>query len=194
MKKWLVVALLAFAAALAYVAAGPLLTINAIRGAIERNDTAELARHVDFPILRTNLRAQVDDYLVRKAGADAQANPFGAIALRIAGAAAGGVVDVLATPAGIGFVLEGRGTWHRISGGGISPSDTYAHVPPDDLLADAEYRFESPSRFTATVRNRDGAPVVFVLTREGVRWRVTDVRLPLRALDPVEPLPAQGAE
>jgi hypothetical protein len=186
-KKWLAIALLAFAAALAYVAAGPVLTINAIRGAIERNDTAELARHVDFPALRANLRAQVDDYLVRRAGPEAQASALGAIALRIAGSAAGGVVDVLATPAGIGFVLEGRTAWHRISGGGISPTDTWAHEPPDDLLANAEYRYESPSRFTATVYNRDGAPVVFVLTRGGVRWRLTDVRLPLRALDPALP-------
>lgn len=187
MKKWLVIALLAFAAALAYVAAGPFLTINAIRGAIERNDTAELARHVDFPALRANLRAQVDDHLVRRAGPDAQASALGAIALRIAGAASGGIVDVLATPAGIGLVLEGRHAWHRISGGGISRSDRWAHVPPEDPLRDAEYRFESPSRFTATVRDRDGAPVVFVLTRDGVRWRVTDVRLPLPELVPADP-------
>lgn len=192
MKKWLAIALLAFAAAFAYLAAGPFLTINAIRQAIERNDTAALSQHVDFPALRANLRAQVDDYLVRKAGADVQASPFGALALRIAGAASGGIVDALATPAGIGLVLQGRSAWHRISGDGISSADTYAHVPPGDLLSEAQYRYESPSRFTATVRNRDGAPVVFVLTREGVRWRVTDVRLPLRALDPTLPPAPQG--
>jgi hypothetical protein len=190
MKKWLALSLVALLALAGYVVAGPFLTIDAIRDAIERNDTAELARHVDFPALRANLRGQVEDHLVRKAGADMQADLLGAIALRVAGVAAGGVVDVLATPAGIGFVLEGRSVWHRISGGGVSPSDTWAHVPPDDLLANADYRYESPSRFTATVRNRDGAPVVFVLTRDGLRWRVTDVRLPLRALDPTEPQPA----
>lgn len=190
MKKWLALPLLALLALVGYLVAGPFLAIDAIRNAIERNDTAELARHVDFPALRANLRAQVEDHLLRKAGADMQADLFGAIALRVAGAAAGGVVDVLATPAGIGFVLEGRNVWHRISGGGISSSNTWAHVPPDDLLANADYRYESPSRFTATVLNRDGAPVVFVLTRGGLRWRVTDVRLPLQALDPTGAHPA----
>lgn len=184
MKKWLAIALLAFAAMAAWLAAGPFRTMEAIGRAVERNDTAELARHVDFPAVRASLRAQLDDYLVRRAGVDAQASPFGAIALRIAGAASAGVVDALATPAGIGLVLQGRDVWHRVSGGGISAQDTYAHTPPDDLLADARYRFESPSRFTATVANRDGAPVVFVLTRTGLHWRVTDVRLPLAALDP----------
>lgn len=184
MKKWLAIALLAFVAMVAWIAAGPFRTMDSIGRAVETNDTAELARHVDFPAVRSSLRAQLDDYLVRHAGADAQASPFGALALRIAGAASAGLVDVLATPAGIGLVLQGRDVWHRVSGGGISPTDTYAHVPPEELLADARYRFESPSRFTATVPNRDGAPVVFVLTRDGLDWRITDVRLPLAALDP----------
>lgn len=188
MKK--VIALLAAAllALAAYAAAGPFIAIHSIRGAIERHDTAALARHVDFPALRANLRAQLEDHLVRRAGAGMQADPLGALALRVAGAATGAVVDVLATPAGIALVLEGRDAWHRVSGGGISPTDTWAHVAPEDVFADAGYRFESPSRFTAAVRNRDGAPVVFVLTRDGLRWRVSDVRLPLRALEPV---PAQ---
>lgn len=184
MKKWLAIALLAFAAIVAWIAAGPFRTMDSIGRAVQTSDTAELARHVDFPAVRSSLRTQLDDYLVRRAGADAQASPFGALALRIAGAASGGLVDVLATPAGIGLVLQGRDVWHRVSGGGISPTDTYAHVPPEELLADASYRFESPSRFTATVPNRDGAPVVFVLTRDGLDWRITDVRLPLAALDP----------
>lgn len=184
MKKWLAIALLAFVAIVAWIAAGPFRTMDSIGRAVQTNDTAELARHVDFPAVRSSLRAQLDDYLVRRAGADAQASPFGALALRIAGAASGGLVDVLATPAGIGLVLQGRDVWHRVSGGGISPTDTYAHVPPEELLAGASYRFESPSRFTATVPNRDGAPVVFVLTRDGLDWRITDVRLPLAALDP----------
>ena len=55
-------------------------------------------------------------------------------------------------------------------------------MPPPDPLRDASYRFESPSRFTATVRNADGDPVVFVLTRDGLRWKLTDIQLPLAAL------------
>lgn len=192
MKKWLAIALLAFVAMVAWIAAGPFRTMDAIGRAVERNDTAELARHVDFPAVRTSLRAQLDDYLVRRAGVDAQASPLGALALRIAGTASGGLVDALATPAGIGLVLQGRDVWHRLSGGGISSSDTYAHVAPGDPLADATYRFESPSRFTATVPNRDGAPVVFVLTRDGLHWRITDVRVPFTALDPTLAAPAAG--
>ena len=188
MRKWLALSILLLALAGAWIAAGPFLAIHGIRDAIERQDSAALSRHVDFPAVRTSLRAQVDDYLVRRAGADAQADPFGAIALRLAGAAAGGVVDVLATPAGIGAVLQGRSLVHRITGEGISAVDSFRHEPPADLLEQATYRFESPSRFAVTVPNRDGAPVVFVLTRQGLQWRVTDIRVPLHALDPTRGL------
>ena len=50
---------------------------------------------------------------------------------------------------------------------------------PARPLKDSHKRFESTSRFTATVTTPDGRPVVFVLDRQGLRWRLTDIRLPL---------------
>lgn len=179
MKKWLALLIAALIALAAYVAAGPWLTVNALRSAVKDQDTAALARHVDFPTLRSNLKAQLDDYVLRQAGPDVQSNPFGAIALRIAGGLGGGAVDALLTPAGIGAMLEGRNLWQRGSGAGIDRNDSYAHAAPPDPLKDARYRFESTSRFTATVDDRSGDPVVFVLSRDGVRWKLSDIRLPL---------------
>ena len=186
MNKWLGLILAALIALGAYVVAGPYLAINGVRSALEQHDTAALARHVDFPALRGNLRAQVDDYLLRQAGPDVQRNPFGAIALQMAGGLAGGAVEALLTPAGIGAVLSGRSLWHRGSGAGIDRNDSYAHNAPSDPLADARYRYESTSRFTATVVDRNGEPVVFVLSRDGLRWKLTDIRLPLFAAGALE--------
>ena len=179
MNKWLVLLVAAMIALASWVTAGPWLAINGVRGAIRDQDTAALARHVDFPTLRGNLRAQVDDYLLRQAGPDVQSNPFGAIALRMAGGLAGGAVEALLTPAGIGAVLGGRSLWHRGSGAGVDRNDSYAHGAPRDPLEGARYRYESTSRFTATVDDRSGEPVVFVLSRDGLRWKLTDIRLPL---------------
>jgi hypothetical protein len=185
MKKWLALPVIALLALLGWLAAGPFMTVNAIREAIQAEDTAALSEHVDFPVLRQSLRAQVEDYLARRAGPDMQDNPWAAIALGLANSAIGGTVDALATPAGIGAVLQGRGLLHRISGSGIDPDDSLAHTAPPDPLRDARYRFDSPSRFTATVRNGDGDPVVFVLHRRGLRWKLDDIRLPLG--DPQNP-------
>lgn len=193
MNKWLGLLVAVLLALVAYVAGGPFLAINGMRSALKQQDTAALARHVDFPTLRGNLRAQVDDYLLRQAGSDMQSNPFGAIALRMAGGLAGGAVDALLTPAGIGALLSGRSLWHRGSGAGIDRNDSYAHNAPRDPLEGARYRYASTSRFTATVNDRSGDPVVFVLSREGLRWKLTDIRLPLFGADPVEADPS-GAD
>lgn len=179
MKKWIALSLFVALALMAWIAAGPFMTIRTIREAIQSQSSAALSEQVDFPLLRQSLRAQVEDTLARRAGAQVQENPLGAIALGLANQAAGGMVDAIATPAGIGAILEGRGLVHRLSGGGIRSDDSYAHQPPPDPLRDASYRFESPSRFTATVRTADGSPVVFVLLRQGMTWKLADIRLPL---------------
>ncbi|MBF6025542.1 DUF2939 domain-containing protein [Lysobacter niastensis] len=176
MKLGIALLLAAMLALLGWLAAGPFMTVNAIREAIQKQDSAALSEHVDFPALRSNLRAQAEDLIARRAGS-AQDNPITAIVLGVANSAAGSAIDALATPAGIGAVLEGRGLWHRITGGGIG-GDSYSHASPPDLLRDAKYRFESPSRFTATINDADGDPVVFVLHRHGLNWKLDDIRMP----------------
>ena len=65
MKKSLVIGLLlaAIIGVASYVAAGPYLAIHGIRTALAEQDSGRLQKHVDFPALRVNLRAQVEDAL-----------------------------------------------------------------------------------------------------------------------------------
>ena len=158
-----------------WIAAGPWMAIHGIRDALASNDSAALERHVDFPRLRSNLKARADDALVRQAGPGFASSALGGLVLRGASGLAGGAIDAMATPAGVGALLQGRSLWHRASGGGIRADDAYAHEPPADPLADPEWRYESLSRFTATVEPGAGAPVTLVFTRQGLRWRVTDI-------------------
>ena len=183
MKKWLALIIVILLGIAGWMAAGPFFTINAIRSAVREQDAAKLSQQVDFPALRTSLKQQVDDYVVRRAGADMQSSLLGSIALQLASGATDGIVDAMATPAGLAAVMEGRNFWDRMSGRRSSSEDGYATAAPRDPLEGAKYRYESPSRFTATVANADGDPVVFVLTRQGFSWKVTDVRLPLNAVD-----------
>lgn len=158
-----------------YVAVGPYLTVRAIRSAVKAQDAIALAKQVDFPSLRASLKVQLSDRLVRDAGPDVQANPFGAFGLSIAGGVIGGAVDAMVTPIGLGAMMEGRRVWRRVDDG-FSTADP--DMPAQEPLHDAVYRYESLSRFTATVRDKDGHPIVFVLARDGVQWRLSDIRLP----------------
>jgi hypothetical protein len=176
--RWIAGAVVLVALALlAWVAAGPWLAVRGIEQAIERRDTAALERHVDFPRLRVNLKAQLEDRMVRAAGEDVTGNLFGAVALAMAGRATGVAVDALATPVGIGALLQGHVLWQR-AGGHTVGDDTWAATEPAHPLQGARLRYESLSRFTGTVEHADGARTVFVLQRQGLRWRLVDIRLP----------------
>lgn len=185
MKKWLVLAVILLLTLATYVAAGPYLTVRAIRSAVVAQDAAALSRQIDFPALRTSLKAQINDRMVRRAGADMQASPLGAFGMTIAGAVAGSTVDAMVTPMGLGAMVQGRILWQRLDDGlssmhpsSMDPSISAASTPAPEPLHDPLYRYESTSRFTATVRDGNGRPVVYVLTRHGLQWQLSDIRLP----------------
>ena len=177
MKKWIVLVVVSLLALATYTVAGPYLTVRAIRSAVQARDSDALARQVDFPALRTSIKAQLSDRLVRNAGADMQANPFGAFGLSIATGMLDGVVNAMVTPVGLDAIMEGRKVWENVDRD-LSPPASSASAPPVEPLHGAVGRYESLSRFTATIRQRNGQPVVFVLTRNGVQWRLSDIRLP----------------
>lgn len=178
MKKILALVVAAMLALAAWVAAGPYLAIHGIRTALAEQDTGRLERHVNFPALRVSLRAQLQDRLAREVGTRTQSSMLGSIALALAGNAVGAGVDTAVTPLGIGALLQGRAVWKKATAQTVG-GDTYAPAVPYEPLKDARHRYESPSRFTATLLDEDGDPVVFVFSRQGLRWRLTDIRLPL---------------
>ena len=57
MKKLIGVLILAVAAVCASWFGGPYLTVHGLSKAIEQRDTARLERYVDFPRVRSSLRA-----------------------------------------------------------------------------------------------------------------------------------------
>lgn len=178
MKKWLLAAILIVLALGGYVAAGPYLAIHGISRAVEQRDAAKLAKYVDFPAVRVNLKAQLNDHVVRRAGVDVQSSLLGAVALGLAGNLAGAGVDMLVTPAGIGALLQGQALWKRALGETVG-GDTWAPPAPAKPLQGAQHRFQSLSRFTATTRTQDGKPLVFVFSRKGLRWKLSNIILPL---------------
>ena len=171
---WLAAAVLV--ALLAWTASGPWRALEGIRQAVKTEDARALARHVDFPALRASLRPQVQDRVVRAAGADAQSGPLAAFGVSVAAGLAGGLVDAMVTPAGLGALMEGRKVWNRV--GGLPPpsrSDTGAQPEP---LPDPRLRFESFSRASATVTLDGGGELVLVLSRRGLDWKLSEIRLP----------------
>lgn len=176
MKRLVWISFAVFVLLAGYVVAGPFLTIHAIRDALRNEDSRALSRQVDFPALRQSLRVQLADAMVREAGPELQSSLLGALGLRVAGSAAGTGVDMLVTPVGLSALMRGQRLWSLA--GGASPMRTGPDPDGSDPLEDAHYRYQSPSRFTATVRDDRGRPIEFILTRQGLHWKLSDIRLP----------------
>lgn len=182
MKKWLALLVTVAVLLFGYVAAGPYLTVRAIRSAVQQQDAAALSKQVDFPALRASLKAQLSDRLVRAVGIDGQSGMLGAIGLTVAGGLVNGAVETMVTPVGLGALMEGRKVWKRVDDGIAHPDVADPSAVAGERaqpLQGAKYRYESLARFTATVQDDQGRPIVFVMTRDGLRWRLSDIRLPL---------------
>lgn len=173
---WLSLVLLLLLGLVALWAAGPWLAMRGIEQALAERSPAALERHIDFPALRVNLKAQLGDRIVRAAGPELQSSRYGALALAAASQLAGAGVDTVVTPAGIGALLHGQGLVRRASGRTAS-ADTYARPAPPRPFARVHWRYHSLDRFSAT-RSLDGAQTTFVFSRQGLRWRLTDIELP----------------
>jgi hypothetical protein len=178
MRKWIALALVLLLALGGYVAAGPYLAIRGIQQALKDQDVSALSDHVDFAALRVSFRAQLEDALARRAGSEMQSSLLGQLGLSLGNRVVGLGVDAMVTPVGVAALLQGRSVWKRALGE-TANGDTYGPPAPVEPLKQAEHRYASLSRFTATTYDQAGAPTVFVFTRQGLRWQLTDIRLPL---------------
>ena len=177
MKKWIALAAGVLVLLLAYVAAGPWLAIRGIHAALERREPARLERYVDFTALRANLRARVEDRLARETGG-LGGGMFGDLARGLLNQVGGTAVDGLVSPSGIALLLEGRAFARRVTGDGPDAAGAQDRPSGYRPLQEARTRFESASRFTATTQDADGREVVLVFERQGLRWRMVDIRMP----------------
>jgi len=181
MKKLVAVVVLLALAVSAGWFSGPYLAVHSISTAIEERDTARLERYVDFPRVRASLRAQLSDHLLRQAGVDVAASPFGGLLQGLGRQLGGAAVDTLITPMGIGAMLQGHQLWKR-GRNELQGGDSWAAPEPARPLREAKHRFERLDRFVVDVEREPGQPPLqVVLEPQGLRWKVVDLRLGLSA-------------
>lgn len=173
MKKWIALLVVALALLFAYVAGGPFIAMWGIKSALADNDTAKLQRHVDLQQVRDNIKAQLEDAVSRKLGTDGSFARIGAFAVGVLGDKA---VDAATTTAGISAILSGRSIWKTAARETVH-GDFFSKPLPPDPLKDAQFAYVSASEFDATIHDENGKPMVFVFSRDGLDWKLTNIRL-----------------
>lgn len=202
MKKMLALGVLLSLGLLGYGAAGPYLTIHQIKTAVRQQDAAALAEQVDFAALRANIKAQLNaralgGRLDAAAGGESMAGLLQGLASKLLD----GIVDSLITPDGVIHLIEEGAP--RLPRGKQAPSSAdeaaapsasglpdatapaRSNTPPPpaaqqrpEPLGGARYSFDSVSQFSARVTHRRGDETRFVLTRDGLRWKLSNIIFP----------------
>ena len=157
---------------LGYVAAGPFITMYQIKKGIVKADSEVLNENIDFPSLRENLKSQINAHMVKKMASDLKGNPFAALGMGLASKFTDGMVDSLVSPAGLSTLLEGE-----------KPKTNSPHVNENkeisftEFLKFFDYSFDSTSKFTVWPKSEEKGK--FILSRQGLGWKLTNILMPL---------------
>lgn len=149
--------------------AGPYITLYQIYQAVERHDLQGVAAHVNFPELRASVKTNMQKMAQKEL---ANQNPLmGLIGAFIGSFVLDPVVDRIVSPEGVASLLEGQ----RLQIG----NGQQAQFSQKAASVDIDARYESINQFAVEIKPKgDSTSVTLLLSREGLSWMVSGVRLP----------------
>lgn len=160
MKRIIQISLALAAIITAYIAAGPYLTLNNIKASLIENNPAKLAENIDFPLLRQNLKEQINAAMLTNASEDTE-NPFALLAAGLVTVMTEKLVEGLITPNGMAAAFGKENANSK-----------------DELFQDAKIDFESISVVSILIPGENNIETRMILQREGITWKLTNVILP----------------
>lgn len=183
MKYVVIMAIIAISSILFAIYALPFVAYYQVESAIMTKDTGKLASFTDFNELKRNLKTQKGQRVIKRLKKD-DATDQSLVDLSIAWSA-------LSTDAEIDRTISTEGFYVSLSGLGLDRRKPDLIKPPPEqdtielvkkLFSDASFQYQSFSKFTINVKDKKGRYVeyfLFVFSRDGLNWKLTNVRLPL---------------
>ena len=153
-----------------YVYASPYLALNSMKSAFEAKDAEKLSGYVDFPALRTDLKAEMKSAIAAEAAANPN-DPQAQIGAAMGGAMADQMVDAMVTPQGVKkmVAVEKAG-----SGMGVTPN---ASADMQKAFSEMTLKRNGLSEFT--LRNPNApAKAALVFKRDGLSWKLVGIETP----------------
>lgn len=186
MKKKIVVPFIAaggFAFVLAwYFVLSPFFALHGIKSAIENQDATALSQHIDFDLLRENIKVQLQDKIDQEMNFQSNNNLFATFATAIANKLIDGVVEVFISPSSIAIFMAGRSLDTKGGFASLVDREETSQAAEDlslkQWLKGARVAFHSMDEFSIWVKNDQGSETGFVMERQGLSWRLTNIQLP----------------
>lgn len=155
-----------------YVAAGPYLTMSAIKSGITTKDSVTLSENIDFQALRQNLKDQFNATMIDTATKQSDDNPFATLASGIATTITDKMIDAIITPNGMSKFLQRK----------YENSDDKERAEQSEkeeaLFKDARFTYDSLSTASVWIPTDDKQEVRMVLQRDALTWKLVNIIAP----------------
>ena len=172
MKKIIIIAVVVAALVGGWFYGSPWWTLHQMRSAAEARDADKLARYVDFPALREDLKADMSAMMVSEMEKNPQGG-IGAIGATFAMAMIGPMVDGMITPQAIEAMFKSQAAKEAAQPKRPGKADLEEAGPG----VDPDIERVSFDEFRAKGKGKDGA-VIF--KRHGLGWKMSGLDIPLR--------------
>ena len=169
-----------------YAFASPWLALRDLTKAFENQDTRKIAKLIDFPELREDIKVTAKAAMMKSAAIELDGNPFAAMGIMMANAIVDPIIDQVISPAGLQVLLSTG----EIS---IVPSDilnekklwpskestTEDFKPSPDLTLKMNYTNLNEFKIELSNKSVIAEPISLFLEREGFAdWKVTGIDIP----------------
>lgn len=189
LKKLAIAVLVAILGAWYY--ATPYLAFSAMKAAADKRDAQTLSDYVDYPAVRESLKATFKEKMAGdlvKGGANA--NPFAALGMMLAGALVDTMVDAMITPQGLTSLMNAEQAAPKIESPSKPPPEPQTQTPPQQSKAEQSAhetvitrRYAGWNRFeiSASKSDKPDDKVTMVMLRQGIAsWKLSAIDLPLK--------------
>lgn len=196
MKKWFWLSGGFVVLVLAIGILSPFYSVYQIKIGVSENNTDKLSKYVEFSELRINLKGQLNESLEKKFSKRSvePESRFGNLTVKFAKRFANRLVDSYVTAEGLGKLMGGDSKNKDQNNPKEPAGDTSMENPEDDqkesrftlpsdgklkLLKNARFSFESMNRFRITMPTKNNRQIQFILSRDGIIWRLNNIILPI---------------
>lgn len=154
----------------------PYFAVREMRAAAESGDEARFSEHINYRVLKANMKADFNAKLQNEMAKQTSSNALSSFGANFASAFVNPLIDTLVTPQSMAAILSGRRM--RLQENPAQADSRSAAQRETDVVS----RYESLNRFIVAVKRTasNDAPVELIFEREGLAtWKVIAIRLPL---------------
>jgi hypothetical protein len=171
-KKFVILFIFITILILGFLLSGPFITLYSIKNSLDKKDSYKLSSNINFPILKLNIKGQLNDELSKKI--KLESGIFNILAEGLATSLIDEAVESLLTTENIGRLIKGEEPSSILKNEIIEDNEDYSY----DILDSIKYKYESHKKFSVFVKGKNNKQIKLILGRSGFYWKLINITIP----------------